>query len=228
MKPLVFSVEDDLNIQNVIKIALENSQFEIESFSNASEMFKRLEEKIPNLFLLDIMLPDTNGLEIIKKLKKLSSTKLVPIMVISAKTSEIDRVIGIDLGADDYLIKPFGVLELISRAKALLRRNNDQSESEIIKINDLVLNKTNFQIYYKEKPIPLTRKQFELLKYLAEKNNQVITRTELLNVIWGYDFVGESRTLDVHINILRTKLKNAGIKDDVIETNRGIGYKLSL
>jgi two-component system alkaline phosphatase synthesis response regulator PhoP len=191
-------------------------------------MFKRLEEKIPNLFLLDIMLPDTNGLEIIKKLKKLSSTKLVPIMVISAKTSEIDRVIGIDLGADDYLIKPFGVLELISRAKALLRRNNDQSESEIIKINDLVLNKTNFQIYYKEKPIPLTRKQFELLKYLAEKNNQVITRTELLNVIWGYDFVGESRTLDVHINILRTKLKNAGIKDDVIETNRGIGYKLSL
>jgi two-component system alkaline phosphatase synthesis response regulator PhoP len=228
MKPLVFSVEDDLNIQNVIKIALENSQFEIESFSNASEMFKRLEEKIPNLFLLDIMLPDTNGLEIIKKLKKLSSTKLIPIMVISAKTSEIDRVIGIDLGADDYLIKPFGVLELISRAKALLRRNNDQSESEIIKINDLVLNKTNLQTYYKEKPIPLTRKQFELLKYLMEKNNQVITRTELLNVIWGYDFVGESRTLDVHINILRTKLKNAGIKDDVIETNRGIGYKLSL
>jgi two-component system alkaline phosphatase synthesis response regulator PhoP len=191
-------------------------------------MFKRLEEKIPNLFLLDIMLPDTNGLEIIKKLKKLSSTKLIPIMVISAKTSEIDRVIGIDLGADDYLIKPFGVLELISRAKALLRRNNDQSESEIIKINDLVLNKTNLQTYYKEKPIPLTRKQFELLKYLMEKNNQVITRTELLNVIWGYDFVGESRTLDVHINILRTKLKNAGIKDDVIETNRGIGYKLSL
>ncbi len=228
MKPTVFSVEDDLNIQNVIKIALENSQFEIVNFENGKSLFHSLEEQTPDLFLLDIMLPDMDGLEIVKKLKKNDKYKNIPIMIISAKSSEIDRVIGIDLGADDYLVKPFGVLELVSRVKALLRRNEKFNKSKIIEIKELRLDIKEYVVMYKNQEIVFTKKQFDLLKYFMEKNQKTVTRDEILNNVWGYDFFGETRTLDVHVKEIRKKLKDAGVESQAIETIRGVGYKFVL
>ncbi|MDY0317939.1 MAG: response regulator transcription factor [Candidatus Izemoplasmatales bacterium] len=227
-KPIIYSVEDDLNIQNVIRIALQNTQFEIVCFSNAHDLFNQLEKSMPDLFLLDIMLPDMDGIEIIKKIKKQHKLKNIPIMVISAKTSEIDKVIGLDTGADDYLIKPFGVLELVSRVKALLRRNIELLEEDSISINGLSINKKEYSANYDNKIIRFTKKQFELLEYLMQKKDKLITRDEILNNVWGYDFFGETRTLDVHIKELRKKLKNAGIIEPTIETIRGVGYKFVL
>jgi two-component system alkaline phosphatase synthesis response regulator PhoP len=228
MKPLIFSVEDDLNIQNVIRIALENSQLDIVAFNNAGEMLKKLDDTLPDVLLLDIMLPGMDGLQLIKKLKSNDKYKNIPIMVISAKTSEIDKVIGIDLGADDYLAKPFGVLELVSRVKALLRRSKVSEESTLLEISGLSLDKSNHKVKYEDKEIEFTNKQFALLEYMMIKHQRLITRDDLLNKIWGYDFVGETRTLDVHIKEIRRKLKLSGIEAPTIETVRGIGYKFVL
>jgi two-component system alkaline phosphatase synthesis response regulator PhoP len=228
MKPLIFSVEDDLNIQNVIRIALENSQLEIVAFNNASEMLKKLDDTLPDVLLLDIMLPGMDGLQLIKKLKSNDKYKNIPIMVISAKTSEIDKVIGIDLGADDYLAKPFGVLELVSRVKALLRRSKISDEAALLEISGLSLDKSNHKVKYEDKEIEFTNKQFALLEYMMTRHQRLITREDLLNKIWGYDFVGETRTLDVHIKEIRRKLKLSGIESPTIETVRGIGYKFVL
>jgi len=228
MKPLIFSVEDDLNIQNVIRIALENSQLEIVAFNNASEMLKKLDDTLPDVLLLDIMLPEMDGLQLIKKLKSNDKYKNIPIMVISAKTSEIDKVIGIDLGADDYLAKPFGVLELVSRVKALLRRSKISDEAALLEISGLSLDKSNHKVKYEDKEIEFTNKQFALLEYMMTRHQRLITREDLLNKIWGYDFVGETRTLDVHIKEIRRKLKLSGIESPTIETVRGIGYKFVL
>ncbi|MGI6392665.1 MAG: winged helix-turn-helix domain-containing protein [Candidatus Izemoplasmatales bacterium] len=228
MRPLVFSVEDDLNIQNVIRIALENSQIDVLAFTSANQMLAKLEETLPDVLLLDIILPGMDGLQLIKKLKKNDKYKNIPIMVISAKTTEIDKVIGIDLGADDYMAKPFGVLEMVSRVKALLRRNKNTGENEVLEINGLVLDKKEHQVLYKEKTVDLTNKQFDLLEYLMQRHKRLISREELLNNIWGYDFVGETRTIDVHIKEIRNKLKLAGIEQPTIETVRGIGYKFIL
>lgn len=228
MKPLIFSIEDDLNIQNVIRIALENSQLDIVAFNNAGEMLKKLDDTLPDVLLLDIMLPGMDGLQLIKKLKSNDKYKNIPIMVISAKTSEIDKVIGIDLGADDYLAKPFGVLELVSRVKALLRRSKVSEESTLLEILGLSLDKSNHKVKYEDKEIEFTNKQFALLEYMMTKHQRLITREDLLNKIWGYDFVGETRTLDVHIKEIRRKLKLSGIESPTIETVRGIGYKFVL
>jgi two-component system alkaline phosphatase synthesis response regulator PhoP len=228
LKPIIYSVEDDLNIQNVIRIALQNTQFEIVCFDNAHEMFNQLEKSTPDLFLLDIMLPDMDGIEIIKRIKKQHRLKNIPIMIISAKASEIDKVIGLDTGADDYLIKPFGVLELVSRVKALLRRNDSNAEEDSINIKGLTINKKEYTALYDNKLIRFTKKQFELLEYLMTKPERLISKDEILNNVWGYDFFGETRTLDVHIKELRRKLKIAGINQEVIETIRGIGYKFVL
>lgn len=228
MKPLIFSVEDDSNIQNVIKIALENSQFEIVNFDNAKSLFQKCEEQIPDLLLLDIMLPDMDGLEIIKKVKKNTKLESIPIMIISAKSSEIDRVIGIDLGADDYLVKPFGVLELVSRVKALLRRNDKSLSANKIEIAGLILDVSEYASTYNKQPIVFTKKQFELLKLFMGKHNKTVTRDECLNSVWGYEFFGETRTLDVHVNEIRKKLKEAGLEAQAIETIRGVGYKFVL
>lgn len=228
MKPLIFSVEDDKNIQNVIQIALKNSQFDIVSFYDAKSMFNALEEKTPDLFLLDIMLPDIDGLEIIRRIKKINKLKQIPIMVISAKTTEVDKVIGLDYGADDYLAKPFGVLELVARVKALLRRHSQDSQGESINLSGLCLNILNHEVVYNNQTLEFTKKQFDLLKYFMEKHNKVITREELLNNVWGFDFLGETRTLDMHVKEIRRKLRESGIKEEPIETIRGIGYKFVL
>jgi len=228
MKPLIYVVEDDLNIQNVLKIALENSQFEIMLFEHANALFRELKIKMPNLFILDIMLPDINGLEIIKKIKKSKIYNHIPILVVSAKSSELDRVIGLDIGADDYLVKPFGVLELVSRVKALLRRTVKQDESHIISIDNLTLDTKKHRLSHLGHNLQLTNKQSQLLKYLMSQQGNVLSREELMHTVWGYDFVGETRTLDVHIRELRKKLFQLTDKDNIIETIHGTGYKFEL
>ena len=167
-------------------------------------------------------------MEIIKRIKSLPALRSAPILIVSAKASEIDRVIGLDTGADDYLVKPFGVLELVSRIKALLRRTSKTSKENPMEINGLKLDPANYNCEYDGKEIILTKKQFELLKFLMENHNQTIERNQILEMIWGYDFVGESRTLDVHIKELRKKLKGVGINTNTIETIRGVGYKFIL
>ncbi|MDA3932018.1 MAG: response regulator transcription factor [Tenericutes bacterium] len=228
MKPLIYVVEDDLNIQNVLKIALENSQFEIILFEHANALFRQLQIKTPDLFILDIMLPDINGLEIIKRLKKSNNYQQTPILVVSAKSSELDRVIGLDIGADDYLVKPFGVLELVSRVKALLRRTVKQDDNHILTIGDLLLDTKKHLLAYKENNLQLTNKQSQLLKYLISQQGNVLSREEIMNTVWGYDFLGETRTLDVHIRELRKKLFQLTNQKDIIETIHGTGYKFEL
>ncbi len=228
MKPLIFSVEDDLNIQNVIQIALKNSNFDIHTFSDAKALYTALEKEKPDLFLLDIMLPDTDGLDILKKLKSNPKFHNIPVMIISAKITEVDRVIGLDLGADDYLIKPFGVLELVSRVKALLRRYKSEQSSDSMLINGLELNTKKYECIYKQNQIVFTKKQFDLLKLLMEKHNTIVSRNDILNIVWGFEYIGETRTVDVHIKEVRRKLKEAGVKGQTIETVRGIGYKFVL
>ncbi len=227
-KPLIYSVEDDLNIQNVFKIALQNSNLDVRIFDSAKSLYQELKVKKPDLFLLDIMLPDIDGLEIIKTIKKNEELKRIPIMIVSAKISEIDKVIGLDTGADDYLIKPFGVLELISRINALLRRAHNYDDRDMLTIEELTLDIKNHQCKYKENEIMLTKKQFELLEFLIRNHGTVVNREQLLHLIWGYSFIGETRTLDVHIKDLRKKLKDAGVEHQAIETIRGVGYKFIL
>lgn len=228
MKSLIYSVEDDLNIQNVIQIALKNSNFRIQSFTNAKQLFEAFDLEKPDLVLLDIMLPDMDGLEILKKMKTYPKFKNIPVMIVSAKISEIDKVIGLDSGADDYLIKPFGVLELVSRVKALLRRGNEIPEVNKLVINNLELDSRSYECTYMDTPIIFTKKQFELLKLLMENCNKVVSRNEMLNLVWGYEYVGETRTVDVHIKEIRRKLNEAGVEPKTIDTIRGIGYRFIL
>jgi len=187
-----------------------------------------MEKEKPDLLLVDIMLPDISGLDIIRKIKKIEKFKDILIMVISAKTSEIDKVVGIDLGADDYLVKPFGVLELVSRVKALLRRKNNEVKDKDTVINGLRLDYNNYTVIYEEKSAILNKKLFLLMEYFIKNSNKLLSREELLNNVWGYDFFGETRTLDVHIKELRRKLNEVGLNKTVIETVRGVGYKLTL
>lgn len=223
----IFSVEDDQNIQNVIRIALANSGFDIETFPDAKLMFERLKAAAPNLFLLDIMLPGMDGIAIIRMLKTHPEWKKIPILVVSAKTSELDKVVGLDTGADDYLVKPFGVLELISRVKALLRRTEPAptDSTEILLGGGISLNIREHTCRTASGDVLLTGKEFSLLRELMKNPNRMITREEIMKTVWGYDFVGESRTLDVHLKELRAKLVAAGLADDLIETVRGVGYK---
>lgn len=171
------------------------------------------------------MLPDLDGIEILKKLKVSPTFKSIPVMIISAKTSEIDKVIGLDTGADDYMQKPFGVLELISRVKSLLRRYHNQSEPETIELGDLKLDITEHHLLYQNEIIALTVKEFQLIKLLMQSPNKTLTREEIFSQVWGYDFLGETRTLDVHVKELRLKLAKANANPEIIQTIRGVGYK---
>ncbi len=225
---LIFSVEDDKNIQNVIQIALQNSGFEVQMFSESKTFFSAMETDVPELILLDVMLPGMDGISMMKTIKANPNWKRVPIMMVSAKGTEIDKVIGLDLGADDYLTKPFGVLELVSRVKALLRRTTEKPSLDLLEIKGLSLNAKEYICTYYENPINFTSKEFQLLKLLMQNHQRIVTRDDILNIVWGYDFFGETRTLDVHIKELRMKLSKAGIEDEAIQTIRGVGYKFVL
>ena len=220
---LIYIVEDDVNIREIESFALKNSGYTIEDFACAKDFFARIRDKVPDLVLLDIMLPDEDGLEIVKKLRKKAETRMVPIIMVTAKTSEMDKVKGLDIGADDYLTKPFGVMELISRTKALLRRSLHMSEEKLLSIGDIFLDDEKRMVYVHDVPCELTYKEFELLKMLMQNAGIVIPREEIMVHIWGMDYEGESRTLDMHIKTLRQKLGESGSR---IKSVRNVGYRL--
>ena len=220
---LIYIVEDDQNIREIESFALKNSGYTIMDFECAKDFYHQLAEKVPECILLDIMLPDEDGLEILKKIRSIPDTRKVPIMMITAKTTELDKVKGLDLGADDYITKPFGIMELISRVKALLRRSMNMEDEKFLSAGDIFLDGEKHMVYVKDEPIDLTFKEYELLKLLIQNQGIVMSRDVIMERIWGIDFEGESRTLDVHIKTLRQKLKNAGT---LIKTVRNVGYMI--
>ena len=220
---LIYIVEDDQNIREIESFALKNSGYTIMDFECAKDFYHQLAEKVPDCILLDIMLPDEDGLEILKKIRSIPDTRKVPIMMITAKTAELDKVKGLDLGADDYITKPFGIMELISRVKALLRRSMNMEDEKFLSAGDIFLDGEKHMVYVKDEPLDLTFKEYELLKLLIQNQGIVMSRDVIMERIWGIDFEGESRTLDVHIKTLRQKLKNAGT---LIKTVRNVGYMI--
>lgn len=222
MPKLIYLVEDDNNIRKLVNYTLNSNGFLAESFPKPSEFWVAMGEKTPDLILLDIMLPEEDGLEILRKLRQKSATKNIPVIMLTAKSSEYDKVIGLDNGADDYIAKPFGMMELISRIKAVLRRYIKEDDTEY-RVGDLYVNEQKHIVRVGEENITLALKEYELLCMLLRNEGAVLTRDVILNEIWGYAFDGESRTVDVHIRKLRSKLGDAG---NCIETIKGIGYKI--
>lgn len=221
----IYYVEDDTSIRELVLYALKTAEFQVMGFENAASFYKRMKEQQPDLILLDIMLPDEDGVSILKKLKSRPDTENIPVIMMTAKSSEYDKVMGLDSGADDYITKPFGVMELISRVKAVIRRSDRSkgSAGEVLKIGELVLDEQKHEVYARGQAVSLTFKEFELLSYLMKNRGLVLSRDKILNTIWNYEYEGESRTVDVHIGSLRQKLGTCG---DFIKTIRGIGYKI--
>lgn len=221
----IYYVEDDTSIRELVLYALKTAEFQVMGFENAASFYKRMKEQQPDLILLDIMLPDEDGVSILKKLKSRPDTENIPVIMMTAKSSEYDKVLGLDSGADDYITKPFGVMELISRVKAVIRRSDRSkgSAGEVLKIGELVLDEQKHEVYARGQEVSLTFKEFELLSYLMKNRGLVLSRDKILNTIWNYEYEGESRTVDVHIGSLRQKLGTCG---DLIKTIRGIGYKI--
>ena len=218
---LIYVVEDDKNILEIEMFALKNSSYQVEGFECAGDFYKKMSSRQPDLVLLDVMLPDEDGLEIVGKLRKRPETKKLPIILVTAKSSEIDKVKGLDVGADDYLTKPFGVMELIARVRAILRRTVE--EEKFLGLGDIFLDNEQHMVYVKDIPCSLTFKEYELLKLLLYNAGIVVTREVILERVWGIDFEGESRTLDMHIRTLRQKLGDTGA---MIRTVRNVGYMI--
>ena len=218
---VIYIVEDDVNIREIERYALKNSGYEVEEFESSLDFFKRIKERVPTLILLDIMLPDEDGLEILAKLRADKGTAGIPVMMVTAKASEMDKVKGLDTGADDYITKPFGVMELISRVKALLRRAANSQEESLLQYGEIVIDNDKHAITVGGRSCELTFKEFELLKYLMINKGIVLSRDKIMNQVWGFDYEGESRTVDMHIKTLRQKLGEAG---SLIKTIRNVGY----
>lgn len=222
---MIYLLEDDSSIRNFVEYALNNSALPAKGFEKPSDFWCALEESIPSLILLDIMLPEEDGIEVLKKLRSRPDTKSIPVIMLTAKTTEYDKVVGLDAGADDYVSKPFGIMELIARIKALLRRvesANSVAADEFV-LGKLYVCPKKHIVRVDGKDVVLTLKEFELLCLLLSNRETVLTRDQILQRIWGYSFDGESRTVDVHVRTLRQKLLECG---DMIETVRGIGYKI--
>ena len=216
-------VEDDKNISEIESYALKNSGYQVDSFENAKTFWSRCQERKPDLVLLDVMLPDSDGIEVLKKIRRNPDLKRVPVIMVTAKSSEIDKVKGLDNGADDYITKPFGIMELISRVKALLRRMNQDEEEKQLEFQNIVLDCEKRQVMLDGQLCELTYKEFELLKLFLQNAGIVMTRENIMEKVWGIDFEGESRTLDMHIKTLRQKLGDAGKH---IKTVRNVGYRI--
>lgn len=221
---MIYLLEDDSNIRDFVLYALNGQNMDAVGFERPSQFWAAIANQLPDLLLLDIMLPEEDGLEILRKLRGQSETRQLPIIMLSAKGTEFDRVLGLDGGADDYVAKPFSMLELVSRIRAVLRRStfhtDDRSE---ISIGSLYISPKKHLVQVAGQEVTLTLKEFELLRVLVENRGSVLTRTQLQDAIWGYEFDGESRTIDVHIRTLRQKL---GVCGELIETVRGVGYKV--
>lgn len=223
MSQMIYCVEDDMNIRELVAYALKTSGYEAIGFENAAEFYKGLKDGSPDLILLDIMLPDEDGISILKKLRAKNEYKDIPVIMLTAKSTEYDKVKGLDVGADDYVTKPFGVMELISRIKAVLRRSQKSISTDMMVLGDIRLDIQKHEVTVIGKEVILTYKEFELLTYLMKNQGIVLSRDKILEVIWNYDYEGESRTVDVHIGSLRQKL---GASGNMIETVRGVGYKM--
>lgn len=220
---LVYIVEDDVNIREIESFSLKNSGYEVKGFDCADLFWQAISEKKPDIILLDIMLPDEDGLSIVSKIRQNSETQEIPVIMVTAKSTELDRVKGLDIGADDYLVKPFGVMELISRVKALLRRTMSSKDSRIYSLGDISMNDEKRSVTVAGQEAELTFKEYELLKYFMESVGIVLTREDIMIRVWGTDFEGESRTLDMHIKTLRKKLGESGKR---IKTIRNVGYRM--
>lgn len=222
----IFIVEDDKNIRDLIAYALKSSDFEVRGFEGGDSLYKALENEIPDIFILDIMLDGDDGYTILEKIRSRARTKDIPVIMLTAKTGEYDKVKGLDMGADDYVTKPFGVMELISRVRAVLRRarpyKNTEDEYKFT-YKDLVLDTAKRSVSLENEAVDLSYKEFELLRYLMENEDRVLTRDEIMSEVWGFDYRGETRTVDVHIRTLRHKL---GPHRDYIKTIRNVGYKI--
>ena len=218
----IFIVEDDEDIREIVIYALQSAGFEAFGFETGEELLAALDAGLPSLVLLDIMLPENDGLSILEKLRKMPNTKKLPIIMLTAKNSEYDKVKGLDMGADDYISKPFGVMELIARVNAVLRRGGTD-EKEKLEVSGLSLDNARREILADGEQVVLTFKEYELLYCLMKNTGIVLSRDKILESVWGYDFEGESRTVDMHIKTLRQKL---GASGKLIKTIRNVGYKL--
>ena len=219
----IYIIEDDENIRNLLKIALEGFGYEAEGFETAEEGLERIKEEAPSLAIFDWMLPGMDGLELLSKLKASPKNRDIPVIMLTAKGAEYDKVKALDAGADDYVTKPFGMMELVSRIKAVLRRSRKTEEKSQIELSGVCMNIKKHDVTVNGKEVALTLKEFELLEKLMLNKGIVLTRDQLLTEIWGYDFDGETRTVDVHVRTLRQKL---GEKGDLIQTVRGVGYRV--
>lgn len=217
---LIYIVEDDESIREIETIALKNSNYIVSAFENAKEFYKKLDELVPDLILLDVMLPDESGYDIVRKLRKRPSTQDIPIIMVTAKTTEMDMIKGLDGGADDYIKKPFSIMELITRVKALLRRTAKE-EPKLLKLDDLVIDHERHVVTVNNEPVDLTYKEYELLRLLMGSQGIVMTREIIMRSVWDTDFEGETRTVDMHIKTLRHKLGDYGSR---IKTVRNVGY----
>ncbi|MFV0314082.1 MAG: response regulator transcription factor [Anaerotignum sp.] len=220
---MIYLVEDDSSIRELVAYTLQSAGFTAEGFEKPSAFWVAMEKEVPSLVLLDVMLPEEDGISILQKLRASTKTRKMPIILLTARGSEYDKVIGLDNGADDYITKPFGMMELLARVKALLRRTEVEEDNTEHIFGKLNVSQSRHEVWVAGKEVTLTLKEFELLNLLLQNQGRVMTRDQLLNSIWGYDFDGENRTVDVHIRTLRQKL---GICGQYIETVRGVGYKL--
>ena len=221
---MIYLVEDDNSIRELVIYTLQSTGFPAKGFSCAKEFWEAMKEEQPSMALLDIMLPDEDGLTILRKLRDSAQTARLPVIMLTAKGTEYDKVIGLDSGADDYIPKPFGMMEFIARVKAVLRRSSRHGDDRELSCEELRIFPGRHQVYCDDQPVELTRKEFELLLYLMENRGIVMTRDQILCHIWGYDFDGETRTVDVHVRTLRQKLGDTG---RLIETVRGVGYRMA-
>ncbi|ACL76451.1 response regulator [Ruminiclostridium cellulolyticum] len=228
-KQLIFVVEDEMHIQQLIKYNLEANGFKVNVFDNGEDLLEYSSGKVPDLFILDIMLPGIDGLEVCRNLKQNNNTKTIPIIMLTAKSEEFDKVLGLELGADDYITKPFSVRELIARVKALFRRVNTTNEPkiEVLSHGEIKIDCTRREVYKGDKLLEMPLKEFELLKMLVLNKGKVLSREHLLDKIWGFDYYGETRTVDVHIRYLRQKIEDNDDNPTYIETVRGIGYRFT-
>ena len=220
---MIFCVEDDSGIRDLMIYALNSSGFEAKGFADGEALFAALGSRTPELIMLDIMLPGEDGISILKKLRSGSMTADIPVIMATAKGTEYDKVIGLDLGADDYLAKPFGMMEMVSRVRAVLRRSAPRPSERLLRVGELEMNLGEHTVTAGGRRVQLTLKEFELLHKFMANPGRAFTREQLLTTVWGEEFVGETRTVDVHIGTLRTKLGGCG---GDIETVRGVGYRM--
>ena len=218
----IWCIEDDVNINNLVTYALESAGYEAKGFYNFADFDSELKKDKPDLCILDVMLPDMDGMEILRQLRQNTETSNIPVIMLTAKTAEIDKVHALDMGADDYVTKPFGVMELLSRIRAVLRRVTPKVEEELIVCGNVSMVPSQHKVMVEGVQVDLTLKEYNLLYLMVTNQGQVFARKQLMDKVWGDSFVGESRTIDMHIKTLRQKLEAGG---DIIKTVRGVGYK---